>query len=180
MSGVPAAAWNKYKAIINKIAAPNFNGDTLTWVRGLQTVTQFQEQEEPSGVTVDLKVLIGYNFFRTWPITERDQPGEQDNENMLVLINKKYLKDLGYLTPAPNEYFNFRPDADFFIHRGIKYKSEGDTFLSQAYNDPLHLQLVLRREEILTGDLMFDAKVAQGLILEAEVDILKIIPGDDL
>lgn len=179
MSLVPQAIWNKYKAII-RAAHDSFNGDTITWIRSIPNISVFNEEEEASPNSVKLKVLIAYNYFRTWPITERSQLGEQDNENMTVLINKKYLKELNYLTPAPNEYFNFNPGADFFIHRGIKYKSEGDTFTSQAFDDPLFVQLILRREEILEGDKLFEAKVDQPLILEAEVDILQIIQGDDL
>lgn len=176
---IPTAAWNKYKAIIRD-AHNSFNGETLTWVRGNNIIRLFQEQEEPGLTYVDLKVLISFNYFRQWPITQRDQGGEQDVENMLVLINKQYLKELGYLTPAPREYFNFKPGVDFFIHRGIKYKSEGDTFNSQAYDDPLFLQLILRREEILVGDDPLNAKVQQSVILEPEVDILKILDSNDL
>lgn len=166
---IPAGAWSKYKSVMKK-AHDAFNQDVLIWVRHRPIVTLFNEQEEPSGDRVELKVLVGYNFFRTWPITKHSQSGELDNQNMIVMINREYLGDLGYVTA--NGYFNFKPDKDYFIHRGIKYKAEGDTLLSQAHNDPLHFQLILRREETITGEEQFNVPSTQKVIEEVLPDTL--------
>lgn len=166
---IPGSIWTKYKRLMYK-AHQSFNQDTLIWVKHTPRVTLFQEQEELSGDRVELKGLIGFNFFRTWPITKHSSAGELDNQNMLVIFNREYLSELGYLTPQG--YFNFKPDKDYFIHRGIKYKGEGDTFLSQAHDEPLHIQIILRREETLTGEDPHDYPETQKVIQEVSSDTL--------
>lgn len=145
-----SSAWGKFKAIIDRFHSV-VNQDNLIWLRHTPQVTLFNEEESSLAPTsITLKVLIGYNFFRTWPITRHSESGELDNQNMVVLINREYLRSLGYLTPQG--YFNFRPDKDYFLHDGIKYKSEGDTYLSQAgETTKLFIQLILKREEVDTG-----------------------------
>jgi len=153
MTLIGNSIWNRYKKIIDDVHE-DFNQDIITWKRNLPTtVNFFNEQENQEYTSIDLRVLVGYNYFRTWPITRHNEQGESDNQNMIIMINRSYLSRLGYLTEKG--YFDFKPDKDYFFHRGIKYKSEGDTLLSQAKDTPLFIQLVLRREELLSGEDQF-------------------------
>lgn len=171
MTLIPNAIWAKYKNLMFK-AHESFNQDTIVWVKHTPRVQLFQEQEEPSGNRINLLGLVGFNFFRTWPITKHSNSGELDNQNMLVMFNREYLTNLGYVTP--NGYFDFDPDKDYFIHRGIKYKAEGDTFLSQAKDEPLHIQIILRREETITGEEPFNQPTTQKVIEELTLDTLDL------
>ncbi len=153
MAYISDADWAKYREIINSVH-DDFNQDNLTWRRANSTqVALFNEQAENNYTDIVLKALVGYNFFRTWPMTRHSESGELDNQNMVVYLNRDYLSKLGYLTPEG--HFNYRPDKDTFIHRGIEYKCEGDTLLAQAKDTPLLIMLILRREELKTGDTPF-------------------------
>jgi hypothetical protein len=174
---IPLAGWDNYKALMRR-AHDTFNQDTLTWLKANDAVTRFMEQEDLNPTIIPLKVLLGFNSFRTWPITLQQQGGEIDNQNMIAFINKTYLQENGWL--LPNGYFNFRPDKDYFMHRGIKYKAEGDTFASQAYDDPLHIILVLRREELLVGETQFDQQTSQRVIVEVDYEEVNLISYDVL
>lgn len=173
---VSDALWAKYTALMRD-AHDTFNGATVTWIRGDRRIEHFNEQEHDSGDSMELQVLIGYNTFRTWPITLKDQQGEVDNQNMLLYINRQYLQELDLLTPRG--YFKFNPDLDYFIHMGIKYKSDGDTAAAQAYNDPLFILVILRREETLNGNEQFEYPEAQNVIIELPEQII-ITLNDDL
>ena len=154
MAFVTEEAWQKYRDIINSVH-DDFNKDILIWRRNVPvTIPLFNESPLNEYQDINLKVLIAYNYFRTWPITRHTNTGELDNQNMAVYINRKYLQDLGYTTDQG--YFNFRPDKDIFVHRGIHYKCEGDTLIAQAGSLPLLIQLILRREEIPTGSDLYN------------------------
>jgi len=168
---VSSAQWARYKKIIDK-AHGSFNQDTLIWIKYNDSVPRYNEELGENGTRIELKALIGYNSFRTWPITRRDNAGELDNQNMVAYINRQYLIDLGYTTPQG--YFNFRPDKDYFIHRGLRYKAEGDTLLSQAYDDPLLVLIVLKREELKNGETMFQQSEVTTAIIEVPKPVLVI------
>jgi hypothetical protein len=138
----------------------------------VDTIARFNEENIDNGIPIPLKVLISYNYFRTWPLSKHDTQGESDNQNMAVFINRDYLSSLGYLTSKG--YLSFNPATDFFIHRGIKYKGEGDTFASQAYDDPLLILIVLRREEILTGEVLHEQSEVKTVIMEGDRPLLVI------
>lgn len=159
------AMWAKYRITQNDHM--DTHGQALIkWVRGDGRIQHFNEQENYSGNIVELRGLIGYNSFRTWPITAKDQQGEVDNQNMLLYLSKDYLRDLGYLNEFG--YFNFNPDLDYFIHMGIKYKSDGDTPVAQAFDDPVLLTVILRREETLNGNKQFEYSPNQDVIVEMQ------------
>jgi len=142
--------FNRYKNLINKVDE-SFNKDTLVWRRAsAATIPEFFEDNLNDTYTdINLDVLVGYNYFRTWPVTKDTLEGANDEQNMVIHINRDYLTKLGYTTPQG--YFNFKPEDDIFIHRGIKYRSFGDTFHSQAGDEPLFIQLVLKRDIVPTG-----------------------------
>jgi hypothetical protein len=148
-SKIPQAIWKRYRKIIRD-AHDTFSQDVVIWKRAVEVVLLYNEDNNISNYdNVELKVLIGYNYFRTWPITRKTGAGEIDEQNMIIIINKDYLNELGYINAQG--MFNFKPDKDLFLHRGILYKPEGDTPISQAYDDPLHVLIILRREETETG-----------------------------
>lgn len=177
MSLIPLAGWDYYKALMRK-AHDTFNQDTLTWLRASDVVNRFNEQEDLAPTITPILGLIGFNSFRTWPMTLQQSGGELDNQNMIVYFNKQYLSENGWL--KPNGYLDYKPDKDYFIHRGIKYKSEGDTFVSQAYDDPLHVMLILRREELMVGETQFDQQTSQRVIVETDYLELNLISYDVL
>lgn len=143
--------WDRFKSLINK-TRESFNKDTITWRRKTQSSIPlyFEDDLNDGDTDITLEVLIAYNHFRTWPITDNTLQGANDEQNMVVHINKDYLGELGYLTV--NGYFDFTPEEDEFYHRGIKYRAFGDTFHSQASDDPLFIQLILKRDIIATGE----------------------------
>lgn len=150
MAKIGVTRWNRYKNIINQ-AHEDFNQEVLSWFRHVPTgVTLFNEGIQDNYTEISLKVLMGYNSYRTWPITKHDgDSGELDNQNLIVFMNLEYLRKEGFLNSEG--YFNFNPANDYFQIKGIRYKGEGDTDLSQAYDEPLMFGLVLRREEEVTG-----------------------------
>lgn len=147
---IPDSVWTTVRGIIRD-AHDTFNQDTITWVSHTQTTVARYNEDDPgyTPTNIELKCLLGYNYFRTWPMSRFEEEGEIDEENMIVLFNKDYLSDLGYLTSEG--YFNYKGDRDLFIHRGIKYRPAGDTLLSQAKDNPLFLMVILRREVVPTG-----------------------------
>lgn len=140
--------WAMYKNLIDNVAG-SFNQDTLQWGTLEFAKDLYGEHVERAHQFTTLEVLIGYNTFRTWPITKHTDAGELDDQNMMVMLNRQYLFNNGWLTPEG--YFNFSPSEDIFVHKGITYKADGDTLSSQAGADPLHIHLVLVRQEKITG-----------------------------
>jgi len=142
--------WQTYKNIINK-AATSFNKETLIWRRYVRGFDRWGEDKATSKVYTDIELLclIAYNAFRTWPMTDESPSGALDKENIVVMLNKQYLDDLGYLNS--DGYIDMDPGEDIFVHMGITYRSAGETPVSQAGDDPLHFYLILKREETDTG-----------------------------
>ena len=147
---ISAAKWAEYKTLINSIG-DDFNKDTLIWQRAQSASIPeyFEDNLHDSVVDINLEVLVAYNYFRTWPMTKDTIQGSTDEQNMVVHINRNYLLGLGYLTAGG--YFDFNPEDDSFIHRGLRYRAFGDTFHSQAGDEPMFIQLVLKRHIIATG-----------------------------
>lgn len=147
--GLNEATWNRYKSMVNKIH-DQFNQDILIWRSWAPSVVdEFNEDKEETYTDTELKILLGYNVYRTWPMTNNQNSGGLDKQNMIALINVNYLKELG-LTNQHN-YLDFDPEKDMFIHRGVIYKGQGDTFIAQANNEPLLFQLILERQETEVG-----------------------------
>jgi hypothetical protein len=146
------SVWAQYKSIIND-GHDTFNQDQIIWLKSRGGIDRNGEDNlTEQFAVVTLLGLFDYNAFRKWPINQTTDTGELDRQTEVILLNIKYLRDSGYLTPAGN--FNFQQDADRFIHKGIKYKSTGQTPISQAKDEPLLIMIILSREEILTGDYM--------------------------
>lgn len=142
--------WAVFEKIINN-AHSFFNQEDLTWVRQTNNLQRYGEDTKANKGTEEiiLKCLNGYNYFRSWPMTDETSAGKLDKESMIVLLNKKYLLDAGYLTSDGN--FNFDPGADHFIFQGQKMDAAGETPMSQAKSSPLFIMLILKREPTQTG-----------------------------
>lgn len=144
------AQWAQYKKVIDK-ASESFNQDTITWHRHVRS---FQRYGEDAAVNehytdITLNTLVAYNIFRTWPMTKESIGGQLDAENIVMILNKQYLEDLGYLNASG--FFAMDPGMDKFTHRGIEYHASGETEVAQAGSEALMFYIVLAREETPTG-----------------------------
>lgn len=154
MGNIGTLKWNSYKKIINSIR-DDFNKETVIWLSHAPTVvSEFNEEKEETYTLIPLDCLVGYNYFRTWPITKHKESGNLDDQNLVILLNVDYLVGLGHTTP--DRYFDFQPEKDLFKLKGIIYRGEGDTHLAQASDEPLLQQIILTREETNTGDIKFE------------------------
>lgn len=140
--------WDEYRAIIDD-AGDTFNKQVIVWKRFKMGLDYDGEDPSTQYTDINLEVLISYNFFRTWPITQQTVTGEIDKESVVVLINMDYLRNLGYTTA--NDYFNFQPGKDLFVIKGDTYEAVGDTDIAQAKGTTLLFQIIMRRVEIKTG-----------------------------
>ena len=144
------AQWAQYRNVIDS-ASESFNQDVVTWYRHNRSYQRYGEDDSGNEHydTIFLDTLIAYNIFRTWPMTKESMGGSLDAENIVMILNKTYLEDLGYLNASG--FFDMNPGKDYFIHRGIEYRSAGETEVSQAGGIVLMFYIVLSREETPTG-----------------------------
>ena len=145
------AQWASYRDVINQ-ASEGFNKDTVTWRRHIRGFQRYGEDTvaNENYTDISLNCLIAYNLFRTWPMTSETTSGALDKENIVLILNKDYISGLGYLNS--NGFFAVDPGKDTFIHRGIRYRSAGETEVGQAGDDPLMFYIILSREESYTGE----------------------------
>lgn len=146
------AQWQAYKDIVNSVHS-SFNQDIITWRRLLHGLHRYGETDNKDNETesdIELRCLIQYNVFRTWPMSEETVGGQIDHESIVMMLNKKYLSDNGYLNSDGN--FAYNPGKDIFIFQGQRYRSAGDTPVSQAGDEPLFIWVILSREETITGE----------------------------
>ena len=144
------AQWAQYKKVIDK-ASESFSQDIVTWnrfSRGFQRYGEDTPANDHSDA-IQLNAQIGYNIFRTWPMTKESIGGSLDAENIVMILNKQYLADLGYLNASG--FFDMDPGKDTFTHRGIEYRAAGETEVAQAGPHTLIFYIVLSREETPTG-----------------------------
>ena len=151
MGNLSPADWIRYKESINQ-AHSDFNQEVITWKRAEVFMNRYGEDPSGAGASftdIPIKVLIQSNYFRSWPVTKTSESGEVDKESLMVILNYKYLYDLGYITP--NKYFDFKPDIDRFVIKGREYKPFGDLDAAYANDEPLLFYLILKRERTNTG-----------------------------
>jgi len=151
MAGISDAQWQVYTNIINQ-AHDFFNQEDIIWVRhsyGLQRWGEDNKTIDKSDI-INLKCLINYNVFRTWPMTKETESGIIDKESVAIIFNKNYLQSLGYINSNGN--FNFDPGLDYFTHQGQKLRASGEMPAAQAKDNPLLVILILKRMETNTGN----------------------------
>lgn len=146
---IPDSVWANYEDIINGIHE-DFNQDDVIWERSRGGIDRDGEDNKTERFTnITLKALFQYNQTRVWPLTRFQEAGLLDKESEVIILNIKYLRDLGYINANGN--FDYNQDSDRFVHKGIRYKSTGDTPLSQAKDKPLLVMIILTRESLPTA-----------------------------
>lgn len=144
---VGQANWDKFRAL-QRDAHDTFAQKSMFWYRSISSLDRFGEDNVNDAPPVELKVLCNYNYMRSWPITIGTDAGKLDRSSIQILINKDYLRELGYLNA--DGYFDFERNEDTFKIDGIIYRDAGDTAVSQAKDDDLWFAIILRREETST------------------------------
>lgn len=143
---ISEAEWQQYEDDIN-----SFNDDAMqqpiTWVKSI-SIFDALGREKLKTKTVELKGLINYNHFRSWPINKESITGQIDKESMLLYLNHKYLLESGYIGESGT--FDFKADLDKFIVDGFEYSAKGNSQTAQTKNKTLLHFIVLKREEKLT------------------------------
>lgn len=148
---VSTAEWNRYKRVM-KDGHDTFSQATIVWHRSKGNLDyNGSDALEEKFEDIDLKCLIVFNQFRSWPLTQYTDSGVVDRESMVIQLNKEYLNELGYINA--DGYFKFDPAADRFLYQGQVYKDSGNTAMSQAYDDPLHFYIIVIRENLNTGQI---------------------------
>jgi hypothetical protein len=141
--------WGNFRKTM-KDAHDTFHQKPMLWKRLISDLDRYGEDyNEDNFDTVELLVLCNYNYMRSWPATMATDAGKLDRESVQVLINKDYLRELGYLNA--DGYFDFKANEDMFILDGKLYRDAGDTPVSQASNDDILVSIILKREETPTG-----------------------------
>lgn len=145
MAFIKPGQWNRYKNIINAFHG-DANQDTLVWRPQLDYIPVNGEDEAfYTNAPTLVQCLFHYNYFRTWPIIGYTINGEVDKQSCVAIMNIAYLKTFDPPILDANNRLIYKPDHDVFEHRGDKYIATGDTFISQANNEPLLFMLILKR-----------------------------------
>lgn len=138
--------WDNYKKVINS-ASETFNQVIVIWKKSLGGLDRNGEDNKTERFeSIELKAMAEYNKNRVWPTTYYTETGETDGQTEVILLNIKYLKDLGYINDKGN--FILEPSTDRIVHNGITYKCSGMTNLAQAADQDLLIQIILQRETI--------------------------------
>jgi hypothetical protein len=144
------SAWANYKNIIRD-AHDTFFQDIITWQKFEYGLDYNLEDNLDKTVSyIELKCLVRYNDFRVWEANRNTTSGEVDRENIAVLLNVRYLAELGLLDAELKLAIN--QALDRFILRGLVYKATGISHTAQAHQEPLLIQLNLTRDIYKTGN----------------------------
>lgn len=140
--------WDKYKSILNDAHA-TFNQKAITWQRYNIQINRYQEDIDTAPISVELLVLLNYNYRRSWPITLVTESGQDDEQSIQIFLNKEYLRVNDLLDS--NGAFQYNQDYDRFIIDGITYAAFGDTAAAQMQSDDVFFTLIVKRVQIKTG-----------------------------
>lgn len=137
-------AWEKYKSIVQDFLDIDAGRQRIVWAKHVNQMLSHGEDYTPHYYRIEIEALCFYNAFRNWPINQSTITGELDEENLSILISKKYLEDHGYLNS--NGYWDFNWVEDRFIINGIEYRPSGDTQVSQAKDEAIVFLIILKRD----------------------------------
>lgn len=138
-----AINWERYHKVINDFNAEAAQAEFI-WKRRRLTISRDGEDADVETYdNITLKGLFQFNTFRTWPITEFTETGQEDKQSQVLWLNLKYLTNLGYVNQ--HGLFNFDPTSDIFDYLGNLYEASGDTPAAQAHDKPLMFMIVLKR-----------------------------------
>lgn len=150
LSRVSSADWDMYAALMRD-AHETFAQKPITWKQSKGGLDRFMEDNNTETFnSIPLKVLLEFNVRRTWPVDNEYDFGAEDDESILVIINKKYLDELGFINSNGN--FIFDPKADRFIIDGFTYRSRGITDTSQNDKTALWVMIIVTKEPFKTGN----------------------------
>lgn len=129
------------------------NQETIIFKRAIVTTSRYGEDNNLKYRDIELKGLVQYNYFRSWPVNQATDTGENDKESCMVYFNIEYLKTKNML----NEYNQLLmdPSMDRFIIAGVLYKPSGESQIAQASDKVLMFYIILKREEINTGNELY-------------------------
>ena len=137
-------AWSKYKKIVQDFLDQDTGRQKIVWAKHINQPLSYGEDSLPQYSFNVIEALCYYNAFRNWPINKSSVSGEQDEENLSIMISRQYLKDRGYLNSSG--YFDFNWAEDRFIINGISYRPTGDTNVSQAKDEAIVFLIILKRD----------------------------------
>lgn len=136
-------------------AHDTFEKAPFVWKRFVSGLNRWNEDEGDQFASINLTGLFDYNYFRKWPTVYTQPAGEMDRQTVVLLMNRDYLRELGYMNA--NDRFDYDPGKDRFLFQGIVYKSVGDTMLSQSGDRALLFDILLKREDLQTGEEPYNA-----------------------
>lgn len=144
-----AADWANFRQAINSASA-TFNKQIIIWARA-NVKLDYNGNDDTSHQyeLINLECLCNYNIIPSWSVDKLTETGMVDKEGIPIILNKDYLRGLGYLNSEG--MMDFDLSTDYFILQGIKYKVRGDTQAAQANTDPLLQYLVIIRDNPQTG-----------------------------
>lgn len=137
-------AWAKYKKIIKDFMDNDAGRQVVTWMKHIDQIGPFGEDNENRYIPIQLEALCYYNVFRNWPINKPTTSGELDDENLTIYVTKRQIENLGYINSEG--YWQFNWSEDRFIINGITYKPSGDTQVAQAKDEALCFIIILKRD----------------------------------
>ena len=144
MPKVSNKAWSKYKRIVQNFLDQDSGRQKIVWAKHINQILSHGEDSIPQYVFNVIEALCYYNAFRNWPINKSSVSGEQDEENLSIMISRQYLAEKGYLDS--DGYFDFNWAEDRFIINGIPYRPTGDTNVSQAKDEAIVFLIILKRD----------------------------------
>lgn len=144
MKLVSDKAWSKYKKIVQDFLDQDAGRQPIIWAKHINQLLGYGEDSSPQYTFNVIEALCYYNAFRNWPINKSSVSGEQDEENLSIMISRQYLEEKGYLDA--NGYFDFNWAEDRFIINGIAYRPTGDTNVSQAKDEAIVFLIILKRD----------------------------------
>lgn len=149
MAHMTQSQWDRYIKTINE-----WNEDVgqqvIIWKKNITNNNRWGESSNERYKEIELKGLIHYNNFRSWPVNMYTDTGELDKQSIMIFFNIEYLRNLGHTDQ--NGIFKYDPGLDKFLVNGILYVNSGESQVAQAKDNPLLTFIILKREEINTGN----------------------------
>ena len=142
-------SWDRYKNHIKAFLDLDAGRQTIVWAKHVDQILSHGEDYTPYYERVDIEALCFYNYFRNWPINESTVAGENDQENLSILISQDYLKNLSggkyYIDLGDGSYkIDFNWAEDRFIINGRVYRPSGDTQVAQAKDEAIVYMIILK------------------------------------
>lgn len=142
--------WAQFRDVID-----NFNDDAFNqpvqWLHTVNTLSEFGEDNNVVHETIELKGLIWYNDYRSWPTSIPKPSGIVDGQSVVLYLNIKYLYTNFPTKLNADNFLKLDIGNDVFIINGQRYKAAGESQTAQASDKPLILFIILKREESTTS-----------------------------